>query len=295
MLLLESIKNHLPDCQISSFSLPKGDKIQRNVVAIFVILGMAFSISFYLLRSRVTKIQGSNLSKTETKISEIVTPQRSGKTIRTGKFQELVQSLLSPGERLGQAIDTGDCFYDALSQTLKKIGVNISTEQLRRDIADALEDSKLAEQVNVNIEKDSQGIKSFADYKKYVRYSKQELIKLKETDFEAPEDPYWGDPKREGVFLCNKYGFRLRILSAGLIEGKINEDHALKLYRRNKEKIETENDPSMLHFEGLIQQRLAELYEDDQNYFTSDETIGDSKHTKLCSVALFENHFRPIL
>lgn len=216
------------------------------------------------------------------------------KEIRVEKFLKLIEKKLSDTQYLGKAIDNGDCFYDALSQTLKHIGIDVPPKQMRLDIAKALENSNTATMIEKNISNNFLGIDSFDNYKKYVRYTHEELANLKKMDSKAPDAPYWGSADREGVILCELYKFKIRVLSAGFLESIISNDKKYTTYSDNKSKFEEHEDKTVIN--TLIDERLVELYNNDSYYYTGDDSYPTGTlYTNTCTLALCENHFVPVL
>ncbi|MBP7074494.1 MAG: hypothetical protein KBA81_03825 [Rhabdochlamydiaceae bacterium] len=272
---------------LTSFSSPvKHDKVYWKGIAILGAFGSFLVLAFYLY--------GRLSVKTDIK-PNLPAPSLTAKQVRKQKLEALIQSMLSPNEYLGEAIDNGDCFYHALSNALEQIGVHKTPKELRMNISSCLQDSNHQLTFKHHIEQDSRGVESFEKYQKYVGYTNEELTQLRFIDLDAPTGPYWGDPSREGLLLCQMYGFNLRIISAGFQENKVENDPGYKKWVQAKEEA-PEGAPILQTYEDEIQKRLVELYNQDGFYFTGDDTypIGDF-YQNTCTLALFENHFVPVL
>ncbi|HEY5234667.1 MAG TPA: hypothetical protein VIJ14_00695, partial [Rhabdochlamydiaceae bacterium] len=74
--------------------------------------------------------------------SQIPIVQKTGAEIKKEQYQAIIQRSLQPNERLGTAIDNGDCFYDAIAKLLREKEIQATVESLRNDIGDALKDFK---------------------------------------------------------------------------------------------------------------------------------------------------------
>lgn len=295
MVAFNGIKNQSISNSFTQIFSPLTYRVHWKALAVIVVVGLLFStFAYYLIKFRVSSTPPP-LATNSTQLPSA--PPLTVRDIRKKICLKKIEAMLEPGQKLGEAIDSGDCFYDALSQTLQKIGMSVSQQQLRLDIATALENPDIAQKIQEQIKKDPRGIKSFEDYKKYVCHSKSELDQIRLTDSEAPSAPHWGVEDREGTILCDKYKFNLRVLSVGLLDDEFKSDKTLENYQNVREQFENEGNQALVeHYDDLIQQRLKPLSQDESQYYT-DETIypPDAPYPKTCTLVLYENHFRPVL
>jgi hypothetical protein len=210
-----------------------------------------------------------------------------GSQIKNAICEIKIRELLEPNQVLGTAIDNGDCFYDALAKLLRAQGnETITVQTLRTDIQEALSNSQWRQHLQEKVERDPRGIGSFEDYCRDVGKSADQII------------PIWGDAKREGVILCEKYKFNLRILQAGLIEGKVLGDEEitmLKGVKKHLQKYEPSN-PSLATHEASFQARFRELCNLAANYYTLVQIVpNENTYPVTLTVALFGDHFVPVL
>ena len=279
--------NRLQTTFLTSFSSPViHDKVYWKGIAILGAFGSSLVLAFYLY-SRVPV-------KTDIK-TILPAPPLTAKQVRIQKYQNMIQNLLLPNEYLGNAIDNGDCFYHALSQALEQIGVHKTAKELRMNISNCLQDPNYRKSFKLHMERDQRGLESFEKYQKYVGYTNDELTQLRVRDPDAPVGPYWGDPSREGLLLCQVYNFNLRIISAGFRENEIENDPEYKKWAQAKAEV-AEDAHIFQDFEKNVQNRLVELYSRDDLYYIGDDTYptGDF-YQNTCTLALFENHFVPVL
>jgi len=271
------------------------------------------------LTSSLEKIdfQGQRLHLTDSKIAQDVSSLETSSLNfpsskeemhpRKKKLIEKIQELITSDQKVGQAIDSGDCFYDAIAQALSEIGIQVSVKELRVIVSEAVQQEPWSSEIPKSMESEYGGIDHFEQYKKYVQYTNDELIQLKKQEnTDVPTAPIWGDPQREGAILSEKYDFELRVISAGFNETYINEDgqyQELKQKKKTTEKYWEENGgldqeearSSMRTCENLMQERRNELYlKLDEAYWTDDKT-SFTGHSKLCTIAIYDNHFIPIL
>ncbi len=265
---------------------PKYDKISWKALAVLGTLGALLMLAYYLHKPRVSVV----------KTNEPVAP--TVKTIRVEKLKNKIQKILLPTECLGKAADNGDCFYDALATALKQIGITVSCKKLRLDIAEALNTPKWAEKIKHSISQDPRSIDNFENYQNCVSFTHDELEKLRKTDPQAP-DPYWGGADREGLILCEKYQFNLRIISAGCMETLVENDKEYQKYTKGRaEDLDLYSPEAPIHKmnEEKIQNRLIELYQQNHIYYNGDETYPKgAPYERTCTLALYENHFVPVL
>lgn len=272
---------------LTFFSSPtKHDKVYWKGIAVLGAFGSFLVLAFYLYGRLSVK----------TDIKPILPgPSLTTKQVRMQKYQSSIQNMLLPNQYLGEAINNGDCFYDALAQALEQIGVKKTLKELRMNISNCLQDSKYQKSFKLHIEGDPTGVESFDQYQKYVGYTNDELTQLRVRDPDAPTGPYWGNPLREGLLLCKIYQFNLRIISAGILENEVRKDPEYKKWAHAKLGV-NEDAPIFKVYEENIQNRLIQLYSQDNLYYTGDETYPEGDfYQNTCTLALFENHFIPVL
>lgn len=69
-----------------------------------------------------------------------------------------------------------------------------------------------------------------------------------------------------------------------------------QLFHSRKADLDKNDSISHQHYEELIQNRLIQLYQEDKFYYSWDEFyLSDSDYPRMCTLLLYENHFRPIL
>jgi hypothetical protein len=200
-----------------------------------------------------------------------------------------VRELLSPNQDLGKAIDNGDCFYDAIAQLLRAQGIAADVQSLRNDIHIALSDPQWRQHLEDRVRQDPRGIGSFDQYCLEVGLA---------TDQMGTKAPVWGDAGREGVILCDKYKFNLRVLQAGLIEGNILGDEQLTTSSNLKQYLQEHEplNPLIATHEANYQARYRELCNIPANYYPLEQIVPkDSPHPVTLTIALFGDHFIPVV
>jgi hypothetical protein len=233
-------------------------------------------------------LAASYIPPTNSNNSSPIKKEKTGTEIRKEQCEMLIRELLTPHQELGAAINNGDCFYDAIAQLLQIIGINATVESLRKDISAALTDPRWVEHLRKKVEQDPRGIGSFEEYSKQVVYTP---TKQGETEH---KDPIWGDPSREGVILCEKYKFNLRILKAGVMEGNIEGDIDLQIYKNLRD--QTADQKLLQTYENDVQARYRQLYADLKNYYSDEENIPLGKPYPLTlTIVLFGEHFLPVI
>ena len=295
MVAVGAIKNHSISNSFPQIFLSLTDRVHWKAVAVIAVVSLLFAAVVYnFIKSRVSPTPPPPAT---TPTNSLLAQPLTVRDVRKKICLKKIEALLEPGQKLGEAVDSGDCFYDALSQALERIGIHVSQQQLRQDIAQALKDSTIAQKIQLHFEKDPNCMGGFEDYKKYVCYSENELTQLRSTDSEAPSSPYWGVEKREGLILCNKYQFNLRILSASILDDEFSSDETLKDYQCLKENFEASGDEDGVKmYEEMTKNRLIVLSRDESQYSTGDETYPpNAPYAKTCTLVLYENHFRPVL
>lgn len=230
--------------------------------------------------------------------SPILPPQpakeRTSAEIKKERCKERIQRELGPKDVMGTAVDNGDCFYDALVQLLNKKGHSVSVESLRSDIKIALGDPKWKTHLYSEFNNDKRGLGTFDDYCFKVGYSQSML--------QENEAPLWGHPSREGVILCEKYRFKLRILKAGPIDSEIEGDEELKRLRSVRDNvlkdcIEGSNEYQKFSqkYESQIQERYRILYDNSKMYYLEEEIVSkNADYEQVLTLALFSDHFIPL-
>lgn len=270
------------------------NSITLKAVLILGALGAFLCAAYYLHKSRVS----FQKPQQDDKKAALPPSPPTVKQIRFEKLKKLVQRELLETQRLGEAIDNGDCFYDALSQSLAEIGIQKTSTDLRAVIVEYLKTN--AEEMEKDIERDPRGIDTFENYKKYVGYSNDEMTTLLRDDTTISVGSYWGDAAREGVILCRAFKFNLKIIGAGCLESSIESDAVYQKLSGHKTEDQgtfPADAPIHQHNEQMIQERLATLYGEDRFYYVDNDTTypkGES-YTRTCTLALFENHYVPVL
>ncbi len=211
----------------------------------------------------------------------------NGSQIKKAVCEIKIGKLLEPNQVLGTAIDNGDCFYDALAKLLRAQGhETITVQTLRSDIQEALRNPQWNKHLQEKVRQDPRGIGSFEEYCRDVGKSADQIT------------PIWGDAKREGVILCEKYKFNLRILQAGLIEGNVLGDADLTMLKGLKEFLQ-KHDPSnslIETHEANYQARFRELCNLAANYYTLVQIVPkENAYPNTLTIALFGDHFVPVL
>lgn len=209
--------------------------------------------------------------------------------IKKALCEAMVRLSLEPNQDLGEAIDNGDCFYDAIAQLLKAQGVDATVQSLRTDIQEALKNPEWRRHLEDKVRQDPRGIGSFDQYCLEVG-----LV----IDQRGTKAPVWGDAGREGIILCDKYKFNLRVLQAGLIEGNILGDEQLMTSSNLKQYLQ-EHEPSnplIATHEANYQARYRELCNTPANYYPFEQIVPkDSPHPVTLTIALFGDHFVPVV
>ncbi len=216
--------------------------------------------------------------------------EKTGLEIQKEQCAALIQKKLGPNEYMGTAIDNGDCFYDAIAQLLIKEGP-ATVQSLRKDIKEALKDPAWEAHLKAKLKENPVGLGSFEDY----------VQNVSPISGAESRDPLWGDASREGVILCKKYGFNLRVLGAGLLVGAIKGDKKLKDLKENHHKrlrdFEGEDNTKMKEtYKKDVKAIRRELYKDPDFYFVSEDIYPKNhRYQKTLTIALFSNHFVPVL
>jgi hypothetical protein len=227
-------------------------------------------------------------------------PERTAREILKGHCSNLIKANLKPREIVGTAIDNGDCFYDAIARLLRQKGVEVSVKDLRKVVGMALAEPHWRRHIEQEIKKDPRGLGDFEDYAMHIFCDHSSI---EGSEFSAP---LWGDPNREGVILCDRYKFNIRVLKAGIIGGMVEADEKLKRIIGNRDFVLgrlNKDDPKQaatyetlkLKYEGLIQACYRELYDNPAVYFFEEEIVPKKgPHPITLTLALFGDHFVPV-
>lgn len=212
--------------------------------------------------------------------------QKNGSEIRKEQCRALIESRLISSTQLGTAVDNGDCFYHSIAQLL---GGGATVASLRNDINEALRLPRWAAHLREKVTTHPIGIGTFEQYRQDV---------AKTADQMGNQGPVWGDAKREGIILCEKYGFNLLILKAGFIDSAIEGDREIQRLQRDKDQYARAypNSSLLKGYEEDIQTRCRAHYSNPNNYYTEDEFVPkDRSYSRTLIIALFDNHFIPVV
>lgn len=134
---------------------------------------------------------------------------------RTVKCLDKLQEVLSTTSRYyGQAIDNGDCFFDAFAQSLNQVqSKNLTVKDLRLAVKEYLENLKdtkwIEELLNVSSAKPKC---SYEDFKDKVGYAGDQI-----------DYALWGEERIEGVILCRLYNVNLKVYEVGVYSEEASE------------------------------------------------------------------------
>jgi hypothetical protein len=223
-------------------------------------------------------------------------PERTARDIMKGHCANKIRENLQSTEQLGTAVDNGDCFYDAIAQLLRQKGIAVSVKDLREVVGISLAEPRWQSHIEAEIKKDPRGLGDFKEYSLLVLYDHS---RIEGSGFPAP---IWGHPSREGVILCDKYKFKLRVLKAGLIDGAVEGDERLNQIRRNRDIVLGRLDEDTATYETLsrkygseLQARYRELYDNRDVYFFEEEIVPkNGLYPNTLTLALFGDHFVPV-
>jgi hypothetical protein len=140
-----------------------------------------------------------------------------------GCFAKLSQLVVSENKILGQAVDNGDCFFDAFRQQLKRLlGIDTTVKELRAEISayahdlrhkpdNWIKDYIVLSRENQNID-EREKLLAYEEYLEGVHRDVSMAEKL------MGKLPIWGDKKLDGRILCELYNVNLRVLEVGYLE-----------------------------------------------------------------------------
>lgn len=191
---------------------------------------------------------------------EFVKKDPENPPLRTKKcIERLDKELVEQNLMRGNAIDNGDCFYDAFSQALEETtGTKTTVEQLRKDVE---EETKVFTGIKDNwIE---------VQLKKCSLCTYEEFLETVSISFAKNPNKarVWGRPSIDGQILCRKYGVSLKMHGVGV----------LSLPEDVKEKEDRDK-----------------FYEDPKNYYTDEtDSFINSKATKTIHMSVYPGHFEP--
>ncbi len=294
--MIERVTSTIYSSMVAFPDVARRNKITLKAVLILGVLGIFLCTAYYLDKSRILPPK----PPIDDKKVDVPPSKPSIKQIRLEKLKRLVQGQLLQNQYLGEANDNGDCFYDALSKSLAQMGIQADPKDLREVIAKHLVDSAHQQQMREDIEADPRGVDSFDNYKKYVCYTNDEMIALNKKSSETPAASYWGSAEREGIILCHALQFNLRVVSAGYLESEISNDKEYtELSEKKDEDLASYPPDAPIHEynEENIRARLIALYGQDKFYYVGEGTNypQEAPYTKTCTLALFENHYIPVL
>ncbi len=178
---------------------------------------------------------------------------------RTLNCLKLLEKILTPsGKVCGQAIDNGDCFFDAFAQLLSlHLKRKVTIKELRQIVSDYVHKLDQGPEednwIKKMIQKEYIKMDTYESYKEYIGYTCEEALQKKWV-------PIWGQQGREGVILCRHFKVNLIIHEVGC-----NDDAAAQV-------------------------------DDMNNYWESDPAIypRNETYTDKIEIGLYPGHFVPI-
>lgn len=179
-------------------------------------------------------------------------------SLRTFKcMQKLKKELTALGKTYGNAIDNGDCFWDAFAQGLNKIlGKNVTIKELRQQVSDEIQKLDKGPDRDNWVKKSmkSDFMDTYEDYRDRVAYTCDELLKKGSSAI------VWGQEDRDGRILCHLYKVNLTVFSAGCIEDK-----------------------------------LSKMDDDDNFYSDKRDVLPNKPYANTVEIGLYPGHFFPVL
>lgn len=196
-------------------------------------------------------------AKKDEGIVEIDGKRISERTINC--LKKLEATLQSLGKTYGNAIDNGDCFFDAFAKSLALVlNLQVTIKELRQIVSDYVnqldqgpEEKNWIKKMNG---KEYAEIDAYEIYKKRLDYTFEEALQKKW------HLPSWANQRREGVILCRHYKVNLKIYEVGCLD-----DHPSKM-------------------------------KDVNNFWTSDPEIFPKNETyeHTIEMGLYPGHFLPV-
>lgn len=178
-------------------------------------------------------------------------------SMRTFKCMQKLKKELEPLRKTyGNAIDNGDCFWDAFAQGLSKVlGKKFTIKELRQNVSDEIEKMDKGPEQENWVKKSMQAdvMDTYQAYRDNVAFTCEELLEKNSSAI------VWGQEARDGLILCHRYQVNLTVYSSGCLE----------------------DDPSKM--------------EDDENfYYEQREILKDKPYTQTIEIGLYPGHFIPI-
>lgn len=201
--------------------------------------------------------QGVSLPKKTTGKANLVDFEGKLVSVRTFKCMQKLKTLLdASGKTYGNAIDNGDCFWDAFAQGLNKIfGKNVSIQDLRQHVRNEIQRLDKGPDQENWIKNMMKGdfMDTYEDYRDRVAYSCDEMLK------KGLASIIWGKEDRDGLILCHLFKVNLTVYSAGCLD----------------------EDP-------------AKMNDADNFYSEKRDILADKPYSHTVEIALYPGHFIPV-
>lgn len=174
--------------------------------------------------------------------------------------KRLEKELTAIGKFLGNSQDSGDCFWDAFSQSLsQQQETKVTVKELRQKVSDYAQQLDKGDDHDNWIKKMMKGNWIGETYEEYLNKVSLTCEECKEKNMSSP---IWGVEQRDGAILCNLFQLNLKVYAVGCIEDDI-----------------------------------AYLDKEDNFYFISEDYPPNSKNAdqkKTIEMAIYPGHFLPV-